>query len=385
MRKILTLFVALGVGASGCDRFDAADKEAQAAAETETQAPRATDQYDLKQPTNIQEIPVVDRFALKDGSAVTDIAFWSHPTLAFSSTVLVGTEQSFSAFAIERGTLTGEINQRVDSFDVIYPDNSNLVVSVDGETGTLTTFKLDPIDQSIAVVRYQQEEQFSSATALCMATVFPANSSRENLDAIGFMLTPESIISIQILDYPDFQVEVSESVPNTNQLTDCAIEPSTLEPVFLSSNGDIYSDPNGSPITTTQGAAFLGIVAKTNTSDELPENSIIVLSNDQGVVFFLDATTGAALGAVTFAKSFDFDPVTLTQAMGVGYGNYGAVYRDGAIALSSTVDGVSGVNLIPFNAVADRLGFELGGQVDPRRPMTDAEEAFTIEISPTQP
>ena len=100
--------------------------------------------------------------------------------------------------------------------------------------------------------------------------------------------------------------------------------------------------------------------------------------------------TGDALGRVRLAGNFDITGPAGASGFAIGYGNYGGVYREGAIALSrapageAAGDAAPGV-AAPWTGVETALGLAGFIRVDPRDPAPAAEPVEGLDISPSLP
>jgi hypothetical protein len=162
----------------------------------------------------------------------------------------------------------------------------------------------------------------------------------------------------------------------------------------VNSAGDVYRiDANGKIGATAFaksgvsnpadiGLALNGLVEGGDTAQCCGQ--LAVLNGADGSVHLFDRDDGRALGVVKLASSFDVEAVASATAMGLGYGNFGAVYRDGVLALAT--DGESpALRMTPLNAVMDRLTLTLGPAANPRELNPQPEEGaldFTIEPPP---
>ncbi len=115
---------------------------------------------------------------------------------------------------------------------------------------------------------------------------------------------------------------------------------------------------------------------------------IAVLDAAEATVHFFDRDDGRALGSVRIASSFDVEGVAAATAMGVGFGNFGGIYRDGVLALAT--DGETpAARLVPLNGVMDALSAPIGPTAEPRALLPEPEEEdgliIDVDLVPNEP
>ncbi len=336
------------------------------------------------------EIPVTDRFAPGD-DAVLDIGFWRHPTLAFASLVVVAGEDGLRAVVVETGADAGTLSARADAIDIAYLGDQGVVVGVDGGARDLFVAAIDNITQEMTIAAQVKSDLAAGATGVCLA-----QDLSDPAAARGFVVGPGGAAAIRISGAgADIAIDLSTTAAAPARARDCIINPTDGAVYFLTGDGDIVTGE--SRIAGGMGARAIGLMVKTTRTDDLdtetqsddaaaapwtPEDGpILAVMSDNGVVSLIRAADGAALGAIALAASFDYPAVEAATAMAIGVGNYGGVYRDGAIALGAG----NGANIVPWNAAANRLSLPIGAGVNPRAPQPEEDDGFRIDISPTQP
>jgi hypothetical protein len=120
------------------------------------------------------------------------------------------------------------------------------------------------------------------------------------------------------------------------------------------------------------------------TAENAAGGALLVLDAPNGVISVYDIVDGHAIGAFRIKSTFDLDAVASAKTIGAGFGNYGGVYRDGAVAVVTGGDGAP-VRLAPWNGVLDALNATRGEAVDPRSPQAATADEGFLSIELKQP
>ena len=398
----LSLFALFPLFIAACDRQDAAAPDA---------APDAADTA-TEEAAGIAEIAITDGYGDEAG-AINDIAFWSHPTLAFNGLIITGGENGVAAYGVESGAA-------IDGFaadagaaaavDVAYlpaADNGGAqgLLAVASPEGGARVYGVDNISlqtNPLATLKITAE----NVTGACVST--------PDDETVMLYLVFDGSISRQVMKMRDDALSSTGAAGYNASPTyiDCAVDAATNTVFALSSDGDLHvlGETAFERIASTgaKNAAHLDIVLKTSATvgDDEEDEPAIPTTNDPGVIFVIQEEDGShylverdghALGRFSLTASFDIDAFDRVGALGAGYGNYGGVYRDGAIAIAGSDkaadigDGEEdeksrpAIRIAPWNAVMTGLSQPIGGPVDPRMPNVEEEDALTIDIDVTLP
>ncbi|MBI1394221.1 MAG: hypothetical protein GC152_15940 [Alphaproteobacteria bacterium] len=388
----------LALALAGCDQLikrAGGGEDAAAPADPVAGGDPARDRSAGPAMDSVAEVPVVDRFdldpAIVDGESAFAAGFWSHPTLAFSSIVLAGGHDGLVGFVVESGAEAARIDGRVDALDVAYIGGAGYAFALDAGTATgigrLRIISIDDIDQSFDISSALDNEAFSEGTGVCAA-----GDPDQPGATIAYVATARGAVFVEVGIADGVPAVSGVSAPVGAPAIDCAIDPATGEAFFLGTDMSVRRGPDGPALARLEAASAIGLILKRpeapeDDADAPPATStfLVALNRSSGRVQVLSGETGDILGEISLTASFDHAAVASGGALAAGFGNYGAVYRDGAIAVGSTGADGANVSVIPWNAVADRLGLPLSAGVAPRNLQPEEEDPFAVDISPTQP
>ena len=373
-------------------------------------APSAADDAGAAQPVML---PVIDAMGPqgRDSARVRDIAFWSHPTLAFNSLVLTGGDDGLKAYNIETGAIVGDWRaDPVDALDVAYagrgPEARGIVVVADD--GVIAAYEIDNSDSNAASGGPGRRAQpvgearaaIGAASGLCVVSAVSGKTVNGAMgDAMdGYAVSGGALFpfSIRLNKEEGANVSVGAEQKAPLDTTDCVFDDASGDLYLLTASGDVYrqalADSAPVPFASTgvASARTIGLALKRNKlkpnaeGSQTPEPMIAVLNGETAAVSLIDAD-GRALGVIRLSASFDHPGVQRATALGLGYGNYGAVYRDGALVLGADDNAGPPVRLVPFNGVLNALNQPLGGGVDPRAPMPSDEAPDPLDFTPPAP
>ncbi len=323
-------------------------------------------------------------------SPATGIAFWAHPNVAFNGLMIVASADGLASYNIEDGNEVA----RLDGFDaagvaVSYlgagPQAAGVAAFFDRGENAFRFYGIDnasrlflPIEGGPAIrgnVRGFCFGRAAGAPAPSLYAVQRDGISVFNFDAAasGMAAAGETVIAA-----PD-------------DIAACAID---IDGVLLaaSADGDLYrldgENAFDAPFARTGVSSIggLALIARQTTVDGTTsdESLIALLDADTGAVHLIDRADGARLGAVRIEEIKTNDAGEVIEpgeddaqhaagVIGASGGNFGAVYRNGVIAL-----GYGGaepaIRLIPFNGVENALSLSGGEAIDPRGKLPEAEE-----------
>lgn len=324
----------------------------------------------------------------------TAIAFWTHPALPFNGLVIVGSPSGLVAYTIEDGAEAARMDGvDVGGVEVVYArgDDAALGYAVlyDEEAERFRFLAIDNAERNFAETPLAPVDT-PAADAFCVGVAADGEHKLYALGA-GTMQAYSARLS------PDgARLEPAASAQTPAGAVDCAVDNRSGAVFVVTSSGDIYRYTEetgfGSQFARAAASEALSIGLALNSQGEPSGNAsccgqIAVLDGADAAVRLFDMRDGERLGAVRISPSFDIDGVETATAMGVGYGNFGAIYRDGVLALATIGDGPV-VRLAPYNGAMDAVGASVGETADPRaavQPDEDEDDGLIIDLAPLNP
>lgn len=345
-------------------------------------------------PTPAGEVDATDQLGPLT-SPVSDIAFWTHPRLPFRGMVLAAAADGVTAFNIEDGSKVASIDGLdAKGLNVVYGgDGENalgVIIALERATGAIRFFSVDNASQRLAEMSVANMPG-GSAAAFCAG---PQHEGPQQIIALlgktikteTFIIKPNSIV---------FKSATTTRAPE--ETTACVVDPIDGSVFVATHSGKIFHLSGGKisakpfvtlPFTNVAaiGLALNGLVEGGPTDQCCGE--LAVLNPDDASVHLFDRDDGTALGSVRIVSSYDVEGVATATAMGVGYGNFGAIYRDGVLALATDGDKPA-VRLAPFNGVMDAIASPMGPTADPRslspHRKKDNNLVIDVDIVPNAP
>ncbi len=378
--------------AGACLALAACDRAAKAPSE-----PSDTGSADAASSRADGIAPDVQRVAASDTigaglSEIAGIAFWTHPTLSFEGLVIAATGDGLVGLVIENGAEAA----RVAGFAA-----TGVAVSYVGEGQSAQGYAVAAVDGDPAFKFYAIDNV--TREFLLKPTMFIAEKTDGGFcfgrtadgDELALHQTTSAGLTSHALSFSSGGIAASDVVrrPFERGLVDCVVDDASGDVYALDAEGGIvrFGDgKQGERPSSDRGSArraykrgSIGLVLSDVTADagDVDEVSAVPagpidrriaiarLNSGNGVVDVLDGETGSSLGAVRLGETFDDKGVAKSATLGVGYGNFGGVYRDGVLALVVVEeDGASAIRLAPWGGVSAALGQAPGTPVDPRTP-----------------
>ena len=381
--KVITLTAAgfaLATMLSGCDGPTNADEPQTVTAPQpdDTSSPTTTPQTAAQTPAdNIVNVAVTD--VIETAGVKGDIAFWSHPTLAFNSLLLAAGSQNITGVAVESRLDVAGLEVGARAMDVAYigegVDARGYLVALSGSSLQLS--EIQNATGALSPIASMESPTISALQEICLS------AAGETIH--GYGVGTNSMVRITItLEGGMRDISIAPSAAPAGPI-DCTVDPLSQAAYFLGADGTISRlDSDGNAMVPfsaphPSGGRSLGLLLKSDDG-QTPSPRLIVLGDDTSHLRLLDGS-GDTLGQFKLSASFDYPAVENPSALGVGFGNYGGVYRDGAIALAHD----EGISLVPWNAVATALELPIGDGVNPRLLQEPEEEGFVIDIAPIAP
>lgn len=330
------------------------------------------------------------------GAPVADIAFWTHPSLSFRGLVLVATSNGVAAFNIEDGAEVARIDGiEAGGIDVVYAGSGaaarGLAIVHDRGAGAFRVFEINNETRSLAPLA-------ASGAAGSRASAFCAGPQREGAPLL-IELNGKNVTSYSLdIRQDDVGFDPSGARRAPEEIVACAVDPLDGTVFLAGISGAVFRmSADGAiakpPFAKLQiedpkaiGLALGGLIEGGPTEECCGE--IAVLDAADAGIHVLDHDDGSAIGTVRITSSFDVEGVSTATAMGVGYGNFGGIYRDGVVALAT--DGEKpAVRLVPLNGVMDALSAPMGPTAEPRAlsPKPEEEDGLIIDVDlvPSEP
>ncbi len=340
---------------------------------------------ELPAPTvDVKEVAAADGYGAP-GAKINAVAFWSHPSVNFESLVLAATDAGVDAYSVESGERAGGIAQgAVTSMATIYagtgPAAQGFVIAARS-----AGYEFYAIDNTSGEMTSALVESGAPGTGKFCAGNAGKSLALYEIDG--------DVLAARAISISATGVSLGDPTPlaTIGGLDACHVDDRTGAVIAFSGDGAIRRlDPQTGE---SFGLAFIADgkpslsalhLMTTAEPESAAGGAIAVLNGERGVISLFDLVDGHALGAVRIKSTFDLDDVASATSIAAGYGNYGGVYRDGALAVVTTGDGAP-IRLVPFNGILDALGVTAGENVDPRAPQAAEADERVIEIEFEQP
>jgi len=347
------------------------------------------------EPAPSGEVVAADEYGPFD-APVADIAFWTHPSLSFRGLVLVATSNGVAAYNIEDGAEVARIDGiEAGGIDVVYAGTGaaarGLAIVDERGAGAFRVFEIDNETRSL-------EPLAVSGGASRRDAAFCAGPQRDGAPLL-IELNGKNVKSYGLdirQDSVGFSPSGTQHAPE--EIAACVVDPLDGTVFLAGRSGAVFRmSADGAiakpPFAKLQiedpkaiGLALGGLIEGGPTEECCGE--IAVLDAADAVIHVLDRDDGSAIGTVRIASSFDVEGVSTATAMGVGYGNFGGIYRDGVVALAT--DGEKpAVRLVPLNGVMDALSAPMGPTAEPRalspKPAEDDGLIIDVDLVPSEP
>lgn len=359
-RRILTLCACAALAACG-----------EPSPETSSEAAQPTPQA---APSG--EVAAADEFG-PFSQPVNDIAFWTHPRLTFEGLVLTANASGVRAFNIEDGAQVSQVEDiAAHGLEVLFvgagPEARGIVVA--GGADELRFYEISNETRALTAL--------PAAGATIDADVFCAGLARDGAPRLVAIKKRDVATYRLNLRASDIRLQPSVSTQTPEDIAACVADPLDGR-IFLagrsgavhemSDDGEIKSAPfarlAGEDIRAI-GLVLFGLVEGGPTEECC--GAIAVLDASDASIRFIDRDDGRMMGVVRVKASYDVEGVATATAMGLTYGNFGGVYRDGVLALAANGDNPV-LRLAPLNGVMDAIDAPLGPTAEPRA-LADQDE-----------
>ncbi len=324
------------------------------------------------------EVGAADAFGAPGGD-VNDVAFWSHPDVAFESLVLTVNDAVVEAFAVETGRLVFSVPGGADTIEVFYAGEKSPGFFIAASGGAYRLFAIAGDGRSAA-----SQGLFEAASEMALFCV------KGGVEPVLYEIAGGTISS-RALTIAANAAELAspETLVESGNAVACHVDPFRDDVIVISSDGAIrrINPASGAvfgialPAELSAGASSLA-VGRTEAGE--PSVQVALLDERTGSISLFDASDGHALGRIRVKATFDLEAVTSASRIDIGSANFGGVYRDGALAVVTSGAGAP-VRLVPWNGVMSALSLRVPAALNPRSPKIEPEDDDVISIEVIEP
>ncbi len=333
---------------------------------------------------DVREVAAADGYG-DGGDNVTAIAFWSHPSVNFESLLLASTDKGLKAFNIETGDQVAmSEGPAAAALAVAYSGTGPAAqgYAVTQSAGAYHFYAIGNDAPSLTPLTTGNPAAGSAAFCVSGTTLYEAGDNK--LTARDLSLTAKTAA-----------IGAARQVASVDGVVACHVEDRSGDVITISKDGAIKR------VTPSSGESFGltlvdGLMADASavvlTTTPEPESAaggaIAVLDGKNAIIRLFDLVDGHALGAVRIKATFDLDEIISARTISAGYGNYGGVYRDGALAVVTagvTAGAGAPIRLVPWNGVLAALSLPIGETVNPRDPHPAGKDEGVLSIEFQQP
>ena len=330
------------------------------------------------------------------------IAFWSHPDVPFQGLVIAATPKGVFAHTLEGDEQsegqTGDaasINAKGAAL-AYFPKNdksknakATAVFSTFDENNQ--AFRFFTIDNALR----EFSEDILSIPYSDNFTQFCLSSNPVNYGIDIYIIDHDKLTIHTLAQLPDGGFDLGEKeVRQILDLQSCAVAPATknrsAQTVYgITKTGNIVRLPSGDTVAKTEIMnGHLAIFSSKKDSENPISGSTIVnqffvLDEESAKIHILSSDSGALLGIISLEDYNEIKGVTGASSIAAGSGNFGGLYRAGALALASSTDNDEpAIRLTPFLAIARTLNLEVNTPVSLRSIAEQSGEGLKT-IKPT--
>lgn len=332
----------------------------------------------------VREVAAADAYG-PAGDAVNAVALWSHPSINFQGLVIAATASGLKSYDLESGEPVSATSDTgaTGAVGVFY-----------GQGAPAQGYALATHGAGYVVRAIDNETRAFSAVDVEMGA--PASGAfcvgRQD-DAPALYEIGATGLNFRQIDILADRIAIGDPQPvSAQQGRFCHVDDRDGAIFTVGEDGAIRRiDPKTGEsfgLAMIEGTSIdsSAILLSTNEGTERRQGgAIAILDGKSGVIRVIDLVDGHALGAVRIKSTFDLAAVSSATAIAAGYGNYGGVYRDGALAVVASASDQAPIRLVPWNGVLGALQLPLGVTVDPRAPSPEVEEESVIDIEFIEP
>ena len=322
---------------------------------------------------------------------VTGIDFWTHPNVAFSSVMIIAGENGVASYNIEDGNEVSAIpGVSAQGAAVSYigygPRAKGLLAYFDRDASAFSIFEIDNVTRNFKPVTGDIAIR-GSVRGFCFG---------RGVDAEGPTL---AVLQKGELTQYSFSIEnatltASASAKETapDDVVSCAIDGVDGSIFVARENGTVHrlgTDGPGELFAKgdINAVGDIAVLSATNIAEDGVvsfSGQVIVLDKTNAMIHAFDRADGSLIGKGTIGDAFEIDAVAASNVMGAVSANLGAIYRNGAIALS-LADEANVVRLIPANGLINALNLPDGEALSPRGIIAEPEDSDLLIRTTIQP
>lgn len=321
---------------------------------------------------------------------VTGIGFWTHPNVAFSSLLIIAGENGVTSYNIEDGSEVSTIpSVSAVGAAVSYIGNGprarGLLAYYDRDASAFSIFEIDNITRNFKPVTGDIAIR-GNVRGFCFGRGVDADGPTLAVLQKGELTQYEFS-----LDNATLTASASAKETAPDDVVSCAIDGVDGSIFVARENGAVHRLGTDGPgelfaKSTIDAVGDIAVLSATNVAEDgfSYSGQVVVLDKTNATMHAFDRADGSLLGKITIGEAFEIEAVTGANVMGAVSANLGALYRNGAIALSLS-DGDSAVRLIPANGLINALGLPDGDALSPRGIIAEPEESDLLIRTTIQP
>lgn len=327
-------------------------------------------------------------------TAAMGIAFWEHPSVNYEGMVIAATEAGLVAHTLEDRLQVSRTSAfKAHTLTLTYQASATnapgqaIAATYDVEAGEVVLYGIDNTTRRFdEIIRHPQDPP----RALCLHTVSRPQGTRGPNDVRLLAAGANGVTSRSIaLPAEDAAISFSQTAPQPDELSnapavDCAVDPIAGAVYLLFSDGRIarFDGNTLSPLTDNPAADDLALVrfVVSDGAGDREQVLLILLEGETGILTLLDPETGEQQGKVRLGAFNETAQTERADIVAAAAGNFGGIYRFGALALASRGD-IPAVRLTPVTALGRALGLSITDGANARpRDLTQPADAVTVDL-----
>ena len=328
-------------------------------------------------PEDLKTVAVTDELGQFE-TAVSGIALWSHPLLAYKGGVMAANGPAGLIFvdteAASSATLEGDFSAGVS---VSYLGRESLIAAYDAQAQSLRLLNVlyDPLRLADWELASGTEFLPSGRVATCLA-----RRPLENRITLVMISEQGRLTHASVSGNGDSSLTVlNRQRLDTDPLISCTSDDRTGLAYLLSKGGKVikadFAGEDGTPLLEDfirlPDLTFTGLAIILQADDQ--GQLLAVSEGTPGAVYAYDLATGSLTGAFTAGELVDIEAVQSISAFAADGSNFGGIHRDGVMALVEGTDSLK-LKLVPWSGIARQLGLPVETGMNRRTLAAPAEE-----------
>ncbi|MEM8988365.1 MAG: phytase [Pseudomonadota bacterium] len=298
---------------------------------------------------------------------VSGAAFWADPALSFRSVIAAIYErQALVLFDTELSPLDQRGGAWGGGLALAYglDGGEALLAAHDDETGAFRFFTVDAEDRVLVDLNADIKAK-GPMRDICLSSgdggAFALHAVTQRGTYYAFDLETEAG-NVASRDFAEFD--------NETPFTACAVDNDAKRLYLGQADGrllkaDLAATEFVLELVDAKGPETISGLALLAQGDGA--GRILAANGDSGYIHVFDKNDYAFEGAFRVIDAFDVDAVDEITALSAFGGNLGGIYRNGVIAVGDGRDDQgANLKLVPWSAVANALGVDVGAAVSPR-------------------